>query len=175
MLLDFKIIISCGREWSQYISICSLLLYSKRGFVIFLKSLVVILSDLHHYFHISIMGLNCDFFSLFFSFIKLCSWLRSHYLFTDQMHLIMFWIPFSPIAAMLAYKTVSGTKNFKKVVHLSVQFLALFLSLIGLWAAIKFHNERGIDNFYSLHSWFGLASIILFGIQVCIYWTWRFK
>ncbi|XP_022993233.1 probable transmembrane ascorbate ferrireductase 2 [Cucurbita maxima] len=67
--------------------------------------------------------------------------------------------------AMLAYKTVSGTKNFKKLVHLALQFVALFLSLIGIWAALKFHNDKGIDNFYSLHSWLGLVSVFLFGIQ----------
>ncbi|KAK6129064.1 hypothetical protein DH2020_037198 [Rehmannia glutinosa] len=67
--------------------------------------------------------------------------------------------------AMLAYKTVSGTKSFKKLVHLSLQFLAFCLSSIGLWAAWKFHVDKGIDNFYSLHSWLGLACLFLFGIQ----------
>uniref|UniRef100_A0A2P2JXV4 Putative transmembrane ascorbate ferrireductase 2 n=1 Tax=Rhizophora mucronata TaxID=61149 RepID=A0A2P2JXV4_RHIMU len=68
--------------------------------------------------------------------------------------------------AMLAYKTVPGTKAFKKLVHLTLQFLAFSLSLIGVWAALKFHNDKGIDNFYSLHSWLGLACLSLFGIQV---------
>ncbi|KAK9272076.1 hypothetical protein L1049_002445 [Liquidambar formosana] len=68
--------------------------------------------------------------------------------------------------AMLAYKTVSGTKNLKKLVHLMLQFLAFCLSVIGVWAALKFHNEKGIDNFYSLHSWLGLACLFLFGIQL---------
>ncbi|KAF3682101.1 putative transmembrane ascorbate ferrireductase 2 [Capsicum annuum] len=66
---------------------------------------------------------------------------------------------------MLVYKTVSGTKNFRKSVHLFLQFMAFFLSLIGLWAAWKFHNDKGIDNFYSLHSWLGLACLFLFGVQ----------
>ncbi|CAN1120152.1 Transmembrane ascorbate ferrireductase 2 [Linum perenne] len=61
--------------------------------------------------------------------------------------------------------TISGTKNLKKLVHLGLQFLALCLSLIGVWAALKFHNDKGIDNFYSLHSWLGVACISLFGIQ----------
>lgn len=69
-------------------------------------------------------------------------------------------------AAMLAYKTVPGTKGFKKLVHMTLQFFAFILSVIGVWAAIKFHNEKGIDNFYSLHSWLGLACLFLFGIQV---------
>ena len=51
---------------------------------------------------------------------------------------------------MLTYKTVSGTKSFKKVVHLTLQFVAFCLSLIGVWAAYKFHNDKGIDNFYSI-------------------------
>ncbi|KAL4325837.1 hypothetical protein GQ457_11G005460 [Hibiscus cannabinus] len=67
--------------------------------------------------------------------------------------------------AMLAYKTISGTKSFKKFVHLMVQCLAFILSIIGVWAALKFHNDKGIENFYSLHSWLGLACLFLFGIQ----------
>ncbi|XP_078428391.1 cytochrome B561-1 isoform X3 [Wolffia australiana] len=67
--------------------------------------------------------------------------------------------------AMLAYKTIPGTRNFKKAVHFGIMFLALCLGTIGVWAAIKFHNEKGIDNFYSLHSWLGLASLIFFAIQ----------
>ncbi|KAL5808111.1 hypothetical protein ACOSQ3_028802 [Xanthoceras sorbifolium] len=67
--------------------------------------------------------------------------------------------------AMLAYKTVPGTKSFKKLVHLTLQFIAFCLSLIGVWAALKFHNDKGIDNFYSLHSWLGLACLFLFGLQ----------
>ncbi|GMH20681.1 hypothetical protein Nepgr_022522 [Nepenthes gracilis] len=67
--------------------------------------------------------------------------------------------------AMLAYKTVSGTKSYKKLVHLLLQFLAFCLAVIGVWAALKFHNDKGIDNFYSLHSWLGLTCLFLFGIQ----------
>ncbi|XP_050381033.1 transmembrane ascorbate ferrireductase 2 [Argentina anserina] len=67
--------------------------------------------------------------------------------------------------AMLAYKTVTGTKSFKKLVHLTLQFIAFCFSIIGVWAAWKFHVDKGIDNFYSLHSWLGLACVFLFTIQ----------
>ncbi|KAL4340972.1 hypothetical protein GQ457_08G014570 [Hibiscus cannabinus] len=67
--------------------------------------------------------------------------------------------------AMLAYKTVPGTKSFKKFVHLTIQCLAFILSTIGVWAALKFHTDKGIENFYSLHSWLGLVCLFLFGIQ----------
>ncbi|KAL1194312.1 Transmembrane ascorbate ferrireductase 2 [Cardamine amara subsp. amara] len=67
--------------------------------------------------------------------------------------------------AMLAYKSVQGTKNLKKLVHLTLQFTAFILSLIGVWAALKFHIDKGIENFYSLHSWLGLACLFLFAFQ----------
>ncbi|GJN19817.1 hypothetical protein PR202_gb07127 [Eleusine coracana subsp. coracana] len=47
----------------------------------------------------------------------------------------------------------------------SIRTRALFLGLIGIYAAFKFHNESGIDNLYSLHSWVGLGTICLYGIQ----------
>ncbi|KAL5148834.1 putative transmembrane ascorbate ferrireductase 2 [Glycine soja] len=62
-------------------------------------------------------------------------------------------------------KTLSGTKNFKKAIHLALQFAALILSLIGVWVARMFHIDKGIDNFYCLHSWLGLACLFLFIIQ----------
>jgi cytochrome b-561 len=43
---------------------------------------------------------------------------------------------------------------------------ALFLGSVGIYAALKFHNESGIDNLYSLHSWVGLGAICLYGTQV---------
>ncbi|KAL6976348.1 hypothetical protein U1Q18_025135 [Sarracenia purpurea var. burkii] len=58
---------------------------------------------------------------------------------------------------MLAYKTVSGKKSFKKLVHLSLQFLALCLSIIGLWAALKFHINKGIYNFVQSPFMVGLS------------------
>jgi cytochrome b-561 len=68
-------------------------------------------------------------------------------------------------AAILAYKTVPGTKKLKKLVHLALQFLAMLLSLIGLWTVWKFHDERQIDHLYTLHSWLGLSCIIFFSLQ----------
>lgn len=67
---------------------------------------------------------------------------------------------------MLAYKTLSGTKNFKKLVHLSLQFLVFFLGIMGVVVVWKNRIERGKENFFSLHSWLGLFSLFLFGIQV---------
>ncbi|GAB2210846.1 hypothetical protein Droror1_Dr00016133 [Drosera rotundifolia] len=67
--------------------------------------------------------------------------------------------------AMLAYRTLPGTKQWKKLVHFALQLLAFFVAVVGVWAALRYHIDKGIDNFYSLHSWLGLASLSLFGIQ----------
>ncbi|KAM0046496.1 putative ascorbate ferrireductase (transmembrane) [Helianthus debilis subsp. tardiflorus] len=67
--------------------------------------------------------------------------------------------------AMLAYKTVSGTKGFKKLIHLTLQFSALVVVAIGLWLLGSFTTIEGFDNFYSLHSWLGLACLFLFASQ----------
>ncbi|BBN03961.1 transmembrane ascorbate-dependent reductase [Marchantia polymorpha subsp. ruderalis] len=67
--------------------------------------------------------------------------------------------------AILVYKTLSGTKRSKKLVHMSLQAIAFLLALVGIWAALKFHLDSNIDNFYSLHSWLGIFTVVLFFIQ----------
>lgn len=76
--------------------------------------------------------------------------------------------------AIMVFKGLHGTKSYKKAVHLTVQALALLMAVVGIWAAFKFHNAKGIDNLYSLHSWFGIITVVLFGLQwifaYTIYW-----
>ncbi|EFJ20085.1 hypothetical protein SELMODRAFT_109639 [Selaginella moellendorffii] len=69
--------------------------------------------------------------------------------------------------ANLTYRTLTGSRNYKKAIHFLAQGLALVLGAVGFLAALKFHNDRGIDNFYSLHSWLGLTTMTLFVTQ----WT----
>ncbi|GJT45436.1 transmembrane ascorbate ferrireductase 1 [Tanacetum coccineum] len=42
---------------------------------------------------------------------------------------------------------------------------ALVLGIIGIYMAFKNHNESGIANLYSLHSWIGIGVIVLYGVQ----------
>ncbi|KAM7463377.1 hypothetical protein LguiA_031498 [Lonicera macranthoides] len=37
--------------------------------------------------------------------------------------------------------------------------------ILGIYAVFKFHNELFIPNMYTLHSWLGMSTICLFGIQ----------
>ncbi|KAG5060001.1 hypothetical protein JHK87_001030 [Glycine soja] len=57
-----------------------------------------------------------------------------------------------------------GSRGLKKLVHLWLQGVALASGIFGIWT--KFQGKDGIvANFYSLHSWMGLASVSLFGAQ----------
>uniref|UniRef100_A0ACD5TJC2 Uncharacterized protein n=1 Tax=Avena sativa TaxID=4498 RepID=A0ACD5TJC2_AVESA len=67
--------------------------------------------------------------------------------------------------AIMSYKTLPWNHDTNKMVHLILHAVALFLGSFGVYAAFKFHNESGIDNLYSLHSWVGLGAIILYGLQ----------
>ncbi|ERM95107.1 hypothetical protein AMTRI_Chr07g30750 [Amborella trichopoda] len=84
-----------------------------------------------------------------------------------NIHPVLMLIGFVFVAseAILAYRILPGTKEVRKIIHLSLHFIALVLGIVGIYAAFKYHNESGIVNLYSLHSWIGLGTICLFGIQ----------
>jgi len=50
--------------------------------------------------------------------------------------------------------------------HGIVQAASLVFAAVGLKAAFDYHNRSDIENMFTLHSWLGLITIILFGIQV---------
>uniref|UniRef100_A0A0E0PBZ6 Cytochrome b561 domain-containing protein n=1 Tax=Oryza rufipogon TaxID=4529 RepID=A0A0E0PBZ6_ORYRU len=52
-----------------------------------------------------------------------------------------------------------------KLIHLILHAIAIVLGAVGIYCAFKFHNESGIANLYSLHSWLGIGTISLYGIQ----------
>lgn len=70
------------------------------------------------------------------------------------------------IAAIISYKSLPLKKEVKKLIHLVLHAIAIVLGIIGICAAFKNHNESGIANLYSLHSWLGIGVISLYGIQV---------
>ncbi|KAF3788431.1 putative transmembrane ascorbate ferrireductase 2 [Nymphaea thermarum] len=67
--------------------------------------------------------------------------------------------------AIMAYKTVREERRKRKLVHLALHLLAGLMGLIGVIAAFKYHGESELPNMYSLHSWLGMATICLFGLQ----------
>ncbi|NXJ41605.1 CYAC3 protein, partial [Ciconia maguari] len=72
-------------------------------------------------------------------------------------------------AAALVYRLPpawSGPKLPWKVLHGALALAAFSLAVLGLAAVFRFHNDHGTPNMYSLHSWLGLATILLFSCQV---------
>ncbi|KAI0493748.1 hypothetical protein KFK09_023873 [Dendrobium nobile] len=67
--------------------------------------------------------------------------------------------------AIISYKVLPWSKEVRKLIHLILHAIAIGLGVLGIWAAFKFHNDSGIANLYSLHSWVGLGTIVLYGIQ----------
>ncbi|XP_005046586.2 PREDICTED: cytochrome b ascorbate-dependent protein 3 isoform X1 [Ficedula albicollis] len=71
-------------------------------------------------------------------------------------------------AAALVYRiphTWSGPKLPWKVLHGSLALGAFILTVLGLAAVFRFHNAQGTPNMYSLHSWMGLGTVLLFSCQ----------
>ncbi|XP_061358964.1 transmembrane ascorbate ferrireductase 1-like isoform X2 [Gastrolobium bilobum] len=67
--------------------------------------------------------------------------------------------------AIISYKSLPLKKEVKKLIHMVLHKIALILGITGIYTAFKFHNESGIPNMYSLHSWLGIGVIVLYGIQ----------
>ncbi|KAM0826398.1 hypothetical protein ACQ4PT_068910 [Festuca glaucescens] len=68
--------------------------------------------------------------------------------------------------AIMIYKTFPGLKHdTAKLIHLILHAIAIVLGAVGIYCAFKNHNESGIANLYSLHSWLGIGAISLYGIQ----------
>lgn len=70
------------------------------------------------------------------------------------------------VAAIMAYKTVPGTRQTQKFVHFLFHLMALGLGVLGLYSAFEFHKDVKLADMYSLHSWFGMGAIALYALQV---------
>lgn len=73
------------------------------------------------------------------------------------------------LKAIMAHKTIPATRRAQKTVHLLLHLLALLCGIVGIYVVFKFHNEAGLPNMYSLHSWLGMGTICLYGLQVSLY------
>ncbi|KAK6802277.1 hypothetical protein RDI58_000057 [Solanum bulbocastanum] len=67
--------------------------------------------------------------------------------------------------AIMAYTATPTSRKNHKLFHMILHLIALLTGIIGVIAVFKFHNETGIPHMYTFHSWIGLSTIILFGLQ----------
>lgn len=69
--------------------------------------------------------------------------------------------------AIIVYRVFRHENKFVvKLVHFGLQLVAFCVAVVGLKAAFDYHNSNNITNLYSLHSWCGLITIILFTTQL---------
>ncbi|XP_034840289.1 plasma membrane ascorbate-dependent reductase CYBRD1-like isoform X2 [Maniola hyperantus] len=77
-------------------------------------------------------------------------------------------ITFSGFSVLLYRICRCFRRIYVKLLHAIFHALAFPCIVIGFLAVLDFHNKKGINNFYSLHSWVGLVAMGLFGLQYAV-------
>jgi len=71
---------------------------------------------------------------------------------------------------MIVFRVFRNEDKFVvKLVHFGLQLVAFAIAVWGVTAVFGFHNHMKYPNLYSLHSWCGLTTVVLFGCQVSYY------
>ncbi|KAM6903032.1 lysosomal membrane ascorbate-dependent ferrireductase CYB561A3-like [Xenentodon cancila] len=61
--------------------------------------------------------------------------------------------------------TWAQRKSTWKLVHAGLMLGSLLLSVLGLCAVFDFHRAADIPAMYSLHSWVGICTVVMFAVQ----------
>ena len=80
-------------------------------------------------------------------------------------------VVYTYFSGILLYRILRNVESrFKlKICHATLMISVFTLTVIALIAVFEFHNRRNIPNMYSLHSWLGILTVILFLFQVRTY------
>ncbi|XP_050680791.1 plasma membrane ascorbate-dependent reductase CYBRD1-like isoform X5 [Leptidea sinapis] len=77
-------------------------------------------------------------------------------------------VTFSGFSVLLYRICRCFRRIYVKLLHAIFHALAFPCIVIGFLAVFDFHNKKGINNFYSLHSWIGFVAMGLFGLQYAV-------
>ncbi|XP_022523806.2 transmembrane ascorbate-dependent reductase CYB561 [Astyanax mexicanus] len=67
---------------------------------------------------------------------------------------------------VLVYRVFRNeSKRSVKILHALIHMMALVISIVGLVAVFDYHNKANIPNMYSLHSWCGMLTFVLYFLQ----------
>ncbi|XP_039595497.1 cytochrome b561 isoform X1 [Polypterus senegalus] len=68
--------------------------------------------------------------------------------------------------AILVYRVFRNEKKrTTKILHGVIHVIALVISIVGFTAVFDSHSKSGITHMYSLHSWCGMMTFIIFCVQ----------
>ncbi|KAG7492308.1 hypothetical protein MATL_G00013620 [Megalops atlanticus] len=68
--------------------------------------------------------------------------------------------------AILVYRVFRNeSKRSIKILHAMLHLFALIVSIVGFVAVFDFHASSKIPDMYSLHSWCGMVTLVLFCVQ----------
>ncbi|XP_077392325.1 plasma membrane ascorbate-dependent reductase CYBRD1 [Festucalex cinctus] len=73
--------------------------------------------------------------------------------------------------AIIVYRLPWSWKRSKltmKIIHASVNLVAFIFAVVATVAVFDFHHVAKIPDMYSLHSWVGLAALILYCLQLVL-------
>ena len=74
------------------------------------------------------------------------------------------------LSGALVYRVLRKLpKMVVKLIHAAIMLSVVVCTVVGLLAVFTLHNDNNIANLYSLHSWMGLTTVILFGCQVMLF------
>lgn len=77
-------------------------------------------------------------------------------------------VTFSGFSVLLYRICRCFRRIYVKLLHAIFHALAFPCIVIGFLAVLDYHNKKGINNFYSLHSWIGFVAMGLFGLQYAV-------
>ncbi|XP_030649814.1 transmembrane ascorbate-dependent reductase CYB561 [Chanos chanos] len=68
--------------------------------------------------------------------------------------------------AILVYRVFRNeSKRSVKILHAILHMMSLIISIVGIVAVFDFHASAKIPDMYSLHSWCGMLTFVLFFLQ----------